>query len=947
MLLSLLPLAGWAQGVSIADYTIENTGANAVQYDGTQKAVTLNVSTSGAGNLTAGTDYTVTYYKVVNSTETAIEATDVKNAGTYKVSAVGKGAYTGETAKITFTITPKPLTDAMIQTITDPIYSGSPLTPTITVQDGGTTLVKGNATNGKDYTEEFTNNTVVATTTSANAPTVTITGHGNYSGTATKKFNIVAADLTAAMIGDIPALTYDKTNQDPTPSVTFTGSTPLTLNTDYVISYKKEADGSYSDIEHVQAAGSYKVIVKGKEGSNFSTSVSAEKVFTVSPKTVYIRTNNDKVTYSATAYTPAVDKNVTFSMLEDGDGIDASDLKVQLKKSDDSEVASATDAGEYTITVGYADGKTALTNTNYTPTFYSVGKLTIEQKELTITPVAGKTKTYGTSDDYVAGKAAAEADVTIDGLLTGHTVNWEIGTSTNLTLKRTDTEDVSNNIALWVVNNADTKVEVKDGSSTDVSANYKYKFDNGTYSITGKAISILADNGGNVYNASVPTTAGLTVTIVGMDDEDAAAVKSSIEASLSIANASANVGKYVINIGDFDTTGDNWKNYNTTTITKVPGEYKITKAPLKIAVKDQYLQVGDKVIAASAETVTFTTTTGITEADKTAVLNKIALAFSATSPAVPVETGDHAGELAAGALTAGWTSEGAAATADADKGIWFNGITVDATAYNAATDVNFTLTGEGTEIKAGKLVVSSAIVPLELNAANVTAATAKTNTQLLTENANKKMNVVIKNKTLKAGKWYAISLPFSITPYDFVNAVKTYAIFDRLQKESDKLNFKISLEQIPAYTPFLVKVESEVKFKDVTFNEVTIATPATIETEKNSVWKIVNTTDEANVPNLVYFLNQEGANISLGKNANGQKFYGFEAYITTLDGNEAQEARIYIEEADGSTTAISAIAADGELVPAQGWYTLNGVKLQGVPTQKGVYINNGKKIVIK
>lgn len=29
------------------------------------------------------------------------------------------------------------------------------------------------------------------------------------------------------------------------------------------------------------------------------------------------------------------------------------------------------------------------------------------------------------------------------------------------------------------------------------------------------------------------------------------------------------------------------------------------------------------------------------------------------------------------------------------------------------------------------------------------------------------------------------------------------------------------------------------------------------------------------------------------------------------------------------------------------WYTINGVKLQGKPTQKGVYINGGRKVVIK
>ena len=61
-----------------------------------------------------------------------------------------------------------------------------------------------------------------------------------------------------------------------------------------------------------------------------------------------------------------------------------------------------------------------------------------------------------------------------------------------------------------------------------------------------------------------------------------------------------------------------------------------------------------------------------------------------------------------------------------------------------------------------------------------------------------------------------------------------------------------------------------------------------------------------------------------------------------------QKARIFIEEPDGTTTVIKGSNADGEaIVDNEGWYTLNGVKLQGAPTQKGIYINNGKKIVVK
>jgi len=58
-------------------------------------------------------------------------------------------------------------------------------------------------------------------------------------------------------------------------------------------------------------------------------------------------------------------------------------------------------------------------------------------------------------------------------------------------------------------------------------------------------------------------------------------------------------------------------------------------------------------------------------------------------------------------------------------------------------------------------------------------------------------------------------------------------------------------------------------------------------------------------------------------------------------------ARILIEEPDGTTTVIEGITVEKMAAKPEGWYTLNGVKLNGVPTEKGIYINNGKKVVIK
>ena len=52
---------------------------------------------------------------------------------------------------------------------------------------------------------------------------------------------------------------------------------------------------------------------------------------------------------------------------------------------------------------------------------------------------------------------------------------------------------------------------------------------------------------------------------------------------------------------------------------------------------------------------------------------------------------------------------------------------------------------------------------------------------------------------------------------------------------------------------------------------------------------------------------------------------------------------------NGETTAIGEIdTTTGELsFDSESWYTLDGVRLSGKPSSKGIYINNGKMVVIK
>ena len=52
---------------------------------------------------------------------------------------------------------------------------------------------------------------------------------------------------------------------------------------------------------------------------------------------------------------------------------------------------------------------------------------------------------------------------------------------------------------------------------------------------------------------------------------------------------------------------------------------------------------------------------------------------------------------------------------------------------------------------------------------------------------------------------------------------------------------------------------------------------------------------------------------------------------------------------NGETTAIGEIdTKTGKMTfDSEAWYTLDGVRLSGKPSKKGLYINNGRKVVIK
>ena len=62
-----------------------------------------------------------------------------------------------------------------------------------------------------------------------------------------------------------------------------------------------------------------------------------------------------------------------------------------------------------------------------------------------------------------------------------------------------------------------------------------------------------------------------------------------------------------------------------------------------------------------------------------------------------------------------------------------------------------------------------------------------------------------------------------------------------------------------------------------------------------------------------------------------------------------QRITVRLVGSNGETTGIGTLDTEtGEMTfDSEAWYTLDGVRLSGKPTKKGLYINNGRKIVIK
>lgn len=207
-------------------------------------------------------------------------------------------------------------------------------------------------------------------------------------------------------------------------------------------------------------------------------------------------------------------------------------------------------------------------------------------------------------------------------------------------------------------------------------------------------------------------------------------------------------------------------------------------------------------------------------------------------------------------------------------------------------------------------------------------------------------NIVSNNNILSKNRWYSLVLPFDVTVREISN-IFGYAIVNvpNYDKGSaSAVSFSLTMGTVPANTLMLFKVDEKQDWGEnyeKEFTGKTIVAPSEPKSDNagNMFVGVYENTPIAQANQMFLWYDGEFYDAA----TTPQTIYPLNGYVETATAG----ARIFVEEADGSTTAINAITGEAITNAAEGWYTIGGVKLNGEPTEKGIYINNGVKVVIK
>lgn len=358
-------------------------------YTGIAWEPTVTVKFNNA-DLKLGTDYTVSYK-------------DNVNVGTATVTITGTGDHFKGTATKTFVITAASINGSTVSTVAIVTYNTKAQTPAVTVASSGRILT------ADDYEVAYTNNV------NAGTATVTVTGKGNFTGTASKNFTIAQAYLSVE-------------NQTVTHFRTETGAKTYPVPADMFLADEKETGFTITVTDY--AGDAIFTTAPAVDGTNVNYQLNG----TVGTAVVEVKVKPDSSNYADASFTLTfvvndkenVSGSISFpdgSAVYTGTGIKYENATIsgysgtlRYGYTPNASTGASLDASGLPLTVG-----------TYTVavTFNSDASFGYKTATFTITK-ATPTGTPGYTKLESSGKTLADAKLTVGTIRPAGTIAWDL-----------------------------------------------------------------------------------------------------------------------------------------------------------------------------------------------------------------------------------------------------------------------------------------------------------------------------------------------------------------------------------------------------------------------------------------------------------------------------------------------------------------------------------------
>ena len=798
-------------------------------------------------------------------------------------------------------------------------YKGAAQTPTISEVSITINEVKTTAASDTYEIDEYVNNTNVGLPSSENPPTVKlkdVAGDDWYIWNASKTFTIAPKAVT--ITAKDGSKTYDST------ALTESGFTPSALeNGDtHTFSIAMTEGSTITNVgtqSNVIATVDGVAVTTGTETTvgNYLVTT-ANGTLTINPKAVTITAKDASKTYNGTALTEG---GFATSDLEAGD---THEFTVAM-----TEGSTITNAGTQSNVIATVDGFDVTTGTamavgNYLVTTVD-GTLTINPKAVTITAI-NASKLYD-------GTALTEGGFSATALEEGDTHTFTVAMTEGSTITNAGTQ--SNVIATV------DGVAVTTGTATEVG-NYSVTTADGTLTITGKEITISGITAENkVYNGTTDAVLVYTgVTFTGKLDGD----DLTVTATGTFDDKNVGTGK-TVTITGFTFGGTDAANY-TYNGGDLTATADITPASVTVTAENKTKGYGDDdpELTWTVDGLKGTDTKDVLTVSMSRTEGEDVGTTITITPSGHTEQGNYTVSYVTGMLTITPKAIG-------------NGTT-------PAEDIDIDITYDGTDYTVTVKQGENELQQGEDKAYTWTGADGSTDTYVVTITGQN-------NYTSSAQATYIKQTFYDTTPDQVLATETTAAVYCATQ------NLKVN-DTFEAY--YVTKLENnsltitkvEAGEGENKKNYIPEGQPVLLISETNPAPKGFTLkpytgtgTDLVTIPetgegaNLLKVVTDDG-----GKDVNLEEVYIFSMgefvlnkagtmskgkfYLENPDYNTSAHSRSVLSITSGDVTGINTFQlSDTDSQIPDIWYTIGGQKLHKKPTRKGIYLQNGKKVVIK